>query len=141
MNQDCRYILSSIWPSFLHIPYKWGGNCPAEGIDCSGLIICLLKAVGVVAGNFDSTAAGLWSMMTPVAGGNISFGDLVFFGQNSASPSHVGFVLTSELMLEAGGGNQLVKTKEDAYRLNACVRVSPLKNRKDLVGFRRPAYP
>ena len=32
--------------SLLHKPYIWGGDNPAKGVDCSGLVIEILKSMG-----------------------------------------------------------------------------------------------
>ena len=38
--------------SFLGTPYRWGGDDPLTGIDCSGLALEVLKAAGIYRGSF-----------------------------------------------------------------------------------------
>lgn len=127
--------------SMLGTPYKWGGSNPLEGIDCSGLVLELLEAVGVFPQKVDMTAAQImahfkdhYTVETP------GFGTLAFFG-NSAGVTHVGFCLNSTQMLEAGGGDHTCTTREIAAQKGAFVKVRPITHRKDLVGYCHPPYP
>ena len=69
------------------------------------------------------------------------FGDLVFYGKNEKSISHVAICLDDLLMFEAGGGNSRTTNRDKAQEHGAWVRVRPIKSRKDLIGFGRPKYP
>jgi len=125
--------------SFLGLPYRWGGDDPVNGVDCSGLCIELLQSVGVFPHGQDTTAAGLKSLFDSYKKSEGSFGALVFFG--SSGVTHVGFCLNDKLMVEAGGGGSRTKTREDAAVQNAYVRIRPIRTRSDLVGFVMPPYP
>jgi cell wall-associated NlpC family hydrolase len=58
------------------VPYKWGGESPREGFDCSGLTWWSYRQAGVTLPHIanDQYATG-----RPVAKGDIRAGDLVFF--------------------------------------------------------------
>lgn len=133
-------LLYDLAMSYLHVPYIWGGANPSFGLDCSGLCIEILQSVGVLERGFDATAATLYQSPLFSRADGPEFGDLVFFGPSIKTISHVGFVLGSELMLEAGGGNSSTLSRPEAYKQNARVRIRPIANRKDLIGFRRPKY-
>ncbi len=125
--------------SFLGLPYIWGGDDPIKGFDCSGLVLEILQAVGVFPHGQDTTAAGLRTYFTDGRTESPRFGSLVFFG--STHPTHVGFCLNHLVMLEAGGGGSKTHTPADASAQNAYVRLRPIKNRKDCLGFANPPYP
>lgn len=134
-----RTVLYDYAMKLVGLPYRWGGDDTIEGFDCSGLVIELLKTTGVLPGGFDDTAEGLRShpkikkIATPI------FGALVFFGNKKAT--HVGFCLNNHLMIEAGGGGSKTNNIDDAARQNAYVRVRPIKNRNDILGYGWPEYP
>lgn len=133
---DKKKLLYDLATSFIHTPYRWGGDDPT-GVDCSGFIIELLKSFGLVPNAFDSTAKDLHNILLARSGSvavpDDSFGDLVFFGGDISSISHVALCLGGGLMLEAGGGGSKTKTVDDAVAQNAFVRIRPIKNRKDVV--------
>lgn len=134
---DQRVVLYDYALKHVGIPYKWGGNNPLTGFDCSGLVIDILQAAGVMR-NVDMTAAELmehFKSKIPEA----DFGALVFFGAGTAS--HVGFALNKTLMLEAGGGDHTVTSRSVAEEKGACVRIRPIARRNDLLAICWPPYP
>jgi cell wall-associated NlpC family hydrolase len=144
---DPRTALEAVIISLLGKPYRYGGNDTIDGFDCSGLVIELLQSVGVLPPGFDATAEGLRQKFPTLAPGfPPQFGDLVFFGSAAANgepakASHVGFCISDRLMLEAGGGDQRTISLHAASDQNAYVRIRPIANRRDRLGFARPGYP
>ena len=136
---DSKTILLHLMFPLVGTPYRWGGDDAIDGFDCSGLVIELLKAVGVLPEAFDATAQGLRQRFPAVSPQEAKFGDLVFFG-TPALAGHVGMYLGSGLMLEAGGGDSTTTTDERAAKQNAFVRVRPVSRRADRLGYARPAY-
>lgn len=129
-----KHILYEYAMSFLGTPYLWGGDGPIDGIDCSGLVIELLKSQGVLPRVYDSNAAGLFVDLAKrpgsVVAAKVDIGTLIFFGVESIT--HVGFALSDTLMLEAGGGDHTVVNRETAAAKNAFVRVRPINSRGDM---------
>lgn len=62
---------------FYGAPYRSGGTTP-EGVDCSGLIQGLFHRAGV---NLPRTVAEQFTAGSPVAPGELCFGDVVFFNR------------------------------------------------------------
>ncbi len=68
-------------------PYRYGGNTPAGGFDCSGLIGYVYRSeVGTPP---PRTVAQLDGWGAPVAGSELRTGDLVLFGRGGR-PTHAG---------------------------------------------------
>ena len=121
------------------LPYRWGGDDPIEGYDCSGLVQELLASVGVDPRG-DQTAMGLYQYFRmngvptkPKAGA------LAFYGTKQRI-THVGFCIGKRRMIEAGGGGSRTHDRRDVARQNAYVRIRPITNRKDLVAILMPKY-
>lgn len=126
--------------SVLNVPYKWGGNNPLEGFDCSGLDICIAKAQGIEIPG-DMRAAELYHYYLEKGGHAIPspmFGARAFFGKDKDSITHVAFCLNRTHMVEAGGGNSTINTLEDAKKAGAFVRIRPIHVRKDRVALILP---
>jgi len=125
--------------NFVGTPYKWAGNNPIEGFDCSGLIMEGLKAHGIAKYNEDLSSQSIFDKLS---GGYKYFSpdshmiiknDLLFFGKSAREISHVAIAYDNMLMLEAGGGDSTCTSVKRARKLGAFVRVRPIKNRKDLI--------
>jgi cell wall-associated NlpC family hydrolase len=133
-------ILLAYAMRFVGVPYKWGGDDPLLGIDCSGLVLELLKSQGLVPKSFDTTAQGLYKKYESVKVFKASFGALVFFGADTSKITHVGFALDNKVMIEAGGGDSTTVNLLAAAEKNAFVKIRPILSRSDLVGIVRPRY-
>lgn len=86
-----RKVLVATARRFLGVPYLWGGMT-VHGIDCSGFVSRVYHANGVdllrdAALQFQDPNA------PPVERGALAAGDLVFFGQDAKSITHVGLYL------------------------------------------------
>lgn len=135
------HILYDYAMSFVGKPYIWGGDDAVQGFDCSGLVIEILQAAGVLPRNYDTTAQGLYLRFKNSGRIVLSpdFGDLAFYGSYEKI-THVGFCMDNHLMLEAGGGGSRTKTVQDAIDQNAYIRIRPIKSRKDLIALARIDY-
>ena len=70
------------------IPYRWGGNTPGSGFDCSGLVHYVLARSANV--NLPRTTAAMSHSGEPIRPDEIAAGDLVFFNTTGRPHSHVG---------------------------------------------------
>jgi len=68
-------------------PYRWGGNTPESGFDCSGLIAHVYQKSAKL--NAPRTVAELKSWGAPLAVHEIRTGDLIVFGKGNVS-THAG---------------------------------------------------
>ena len=75
---------------FVGTTYKYAGQSPKTGFDCSGFTSYVLKEFGVMASPASAIQA---SEGRYVALGNVMPGDLIFFGENKNKISHVGLVV------------------------------------------------
>lgn len=126
--------------SFLGIPYRWAGDDPMAGVDCSGLVLELLKADGVVQGPIDMTAQHLFNLLERGKTAALRYGTLLFFGKSDQQITHVALAMTGRHMLEAGGGGSSTVNLEAAIRQNAFVRIRPITSRTDLVAMVDPPW-
>ncbi|WCM93190.1 C40 family peptidase [Acidovorax sp. NCPPB 2350] len=78
-------------------PYRYGGNTPEGGFDCSGLIGYVYRSLAGVAP--PRTVAQLSDFGTPVAASEVRTGDLVIFG--SGRPTHAGIVVDGNRFVHA----------------------------------------
>lgn len=137
---DKYSILQQLAFRLIGVPYKWGGSSPLDGVDCSGLCVYLLQSVGILPPGFDANAQGLRSKFPAVASAaGVKFGDLVFFGKDVKTATHVGFCLGEGLMLEAGHGDSTTTNLQRAIEQKAHVCISPINRRSDVLGYGRPA--
>lgn len=70
-------------------PYRWGGNTPASGFDCSGLVDYIYRNAANLALPHSSSAMADLSGLKVTRMTELASGDLVFFG-NKRTISHVG---------------------------------------------------
>ncbi|MFC0397195.1 C40 family peptidase [Paraburkholderia rhizosphaerae] len=74
--------------SLVGVPYRWGGNTPDSGFDCSGLVHYVVQRAASV--NLPRTTADMSSRGTSIEPDEIAAGDLVFFNTTGRPHSHVG---------------------------------------------------
>jgi cell wall-associated NlpC family hydrolase len=106
-------------------PYRWGGETPGVGFDCSGLTQAAYAAAGI---NIPRTSEAQWSALPHVALDQLEPGDLVFFNPGEflpGLPGHVGIYI---------GNNQMV----DAPHSGADVQLENLADWPTPLGAARP---
>lgn len=133
MSESRLSIMISYAQSFIGVPYRWGGEHPSEGFDCSAFVQEALAAIGAdplgdqTAQTLYDTLQNCSSIPEPQAGA------ILVFGKSGAKISHVAIALDEHQMIEAGGGNRTTKTLQRAIEQRAFVRIRPIKSRSDLI--------
>ena len=117
--------------SLLDTPYIWGGD-NEKGLDCSGLVQLIFEPVDLDPKG-DQTAQAFYNYYKTKECKTIQEGCVLFFGQSKDKITHVAYAISTTRMIEAAGGNSKCTSVEIANKLNAKVKVSPIKKRKDPV--------
>jgi len=135
---EARAIATEIIRSYQGTFYSWGGDDPS-GFDCSGLVIEALKSIGILPRQGDWTAGALWTRFSQQKVTTPRDGCLVFWwNTDSTQIIHVEYCLNDEISMGASGGGSRTRTKEDAIRDNAFVKIRPFSSRPHLAGFVDP---
>lgn len=108
-------------------PYVWGGNTPAQGLDCSGLLYYIQKKAG--SDVRDMTASGYSKLGKKIVIGQEKPGDFLFFGR---PVTHCAIYVGNGYMIESRGGR-----KNTAENPGMGVVKSPVSRRSDLSCIRR----
>jgi len=108
-------------------PYVWGGNTPAQGLDCSGLLYYIQKKAGSEVE--DMTASGYSTIGKKIDIGQKKPGDFLFFGR---PVTHCAIYVGNGYMIESRGGR-----KNTADNPGMGVVKNPVSRRSDLSCIRR----
>jgi cell wall-associated NlpC family hydrolase len=97
-------------------PYRWGGESPSEGFDCSGLVQWAYAKAGISLPRTSEeqfVAAG----GATVKKGDLLPGDLVFFKDSTGDVHHVGISLGGDEFLDAPhtGSEVRIDSLKDSY--------------------------
>lgn len=74
--------------SLVGVPYRWGGNTPEAGFDCSGLVRYVVDRAASV--NLPRTTADMSVRGESIEPDEVAPGDLIFFNTTGRPHSHVG---------------------------------------------------
>lgn len=108
-------------------PYVWGGNTPAQGLDCSGLLYYIQKKAGSEVE--DMTASDYSTIGKKIDIGQKKPGDFLFFGR---PVTHCAIYVGNGYMIESRGGR-----KNTADNPGMGVVKSRVSRRSDLSCVRR----
>ncbi|MEO6222666.1 MAG: C40 family peptidase [Vicinamibacterales bacterium] len=90
------------------VPYRWGGDQPSTGFDCSGFVQYVLAQHRIAA---PRTSAEQFLLGRQLPLGQMRAGDLVFFSTVAPGPSHVGLALNSEEFVHAPAASGVVRVE------------------------------
>lgn len=116
---------------FIGTVYKWGGDDPMEGLDCSGLAVEGLQAFGKIRHGSDYVADGLFRVAFPtkrisVEQGKTTRGALVGYQDSTGKVIHVEVSRGDGTVVGAIGGGAKTLTPGDAVASNAFVKIRPI---------------
>ena len=97
------------------VDYRYGGNTPDAGLDCSGLVRYVFQEV--TGTTLPRTAKEMSRLGSKVAAADLAPGDLVFFNTRRLAFSHVGVYLGDGRFIHApsAGGEVHVSTLSQQY--------------------------
>jgi cell wall-associated NlpC family hydrolase len=85
--------------TMIGVPYSWGGNTPAQGLDCSGFVrYVYAKAAGIVLPRVSSQIS---RQGVAIAQTDLHPGDLVFFNTTRGTATHVGIYVGEDQFIHA----------------------------------------
>jgi cell wall-associated NlpC family hydrolase len=101
--------------SLIGTPYRWGGNTPQTGFDCSGLVVYVIKNTRQK--NVPRTTSELGKYGQSLALESPAPGDLVFFNTLGESHSHVGIYVGQGRFVHAPttGGTVRIEEIKNSY--------------------------
>lgn len=119
-------VLSAL--AYLGVPYRYGGNDPVTGFDCSGLVRQVFHSATAM--QLPRSAQEMARLGLPVAAGELQPGDLVFFNTRGRAHSHVGIYIGDGSFVHAPArrGQVKVESMDLAYwqrRYNGARRIVP----------------
>jgi cell wall-associated NlpC family hydrolase len=138
-NPDWRSELVLRAMTLLGVGYKFGGNSPELGLDCSGFVRLVVKdALGKV---LPRRSVEISEASTEIKSQELKPGDLVFFNTLKRAFSHVGIYIGNNQFIHApsSGGVVRIETLDKQYwndRFNGARRIVGLP---DSLSYRREA--
>ncbi len=117
--------------SLVGTPYRYGGNTPDSGFDCSGLVRYVVQRAANV--NLPRTTEQMGQRGTSLDRSDVASGDLVFFNTTGRANSHVGIYVGQNRFVHAPatGGTVRLEDMGKSYwasRYNGARRVVAVSN-------------
>lgn len=115
--RDAASDITSYALSLIGVNYKFGGNTPEQGLDCSGLIRYVFQQATGIA--LPRTAREQARVGETVAIDKLQPGDLVFFNTRRFQFSHVGLYLGDNRFIHApsrGGAVEVVSLEQKYWQ-------------------------
>ena len=128
--------------NLIGVPYVWGGQDPTYGLDCSGFIVHCLRAVGLLRPKDDLTAQQLADLCVEVTDKALQPADLVFYGRDWESVTHVVLAIGLDYVMGATRGDSSCTSPDIARRKKAAIATLDIQKRtRDRLGFGRLINP
>ncbi|MBB5391761.1 cell wall-associated NlpC family hydrolase [Herbaspirillum sp. SJZ102] len=101
--------------AMLGINYRYGGNSPDTGLDCSGLVRYVFKEAWGT--DLPRTSAEISRVGEKIGKDNLQPGDLVFYNTLRRSFSHVGIYLGDGKFIHSpsSGGQVRIESMDESY--------------------------
>lgn len=120
--------------SLTGIKYKYGGNSPQTGFDCSGFVRYVFQQAASLTLPHGARALSQLGQTVPIE--QLQPGDLVFFNTLKSAFSHVGIYLGDNRFIHApssGGGIHVVNLNDQywAKRFNGARRIKATETASD----------
>jgi len=106
-NKHLRNDIVKTAKLYLGVPYRWGGESPRTGFDCSGLTMVVYRLNGL---DLPRSSGQQWQAGKPIKRGQLAKGDLVFFATSGGRKvSHVGIYAGNNQFLHAPGRGRKIR--------------------------------
>jgi hypothetical protein len=106
-NDPLRAEIVATAEQYLGVPYRWGGESPRTGFDCSGLTMVVYRLNGF---DLPRSSKQQWRSGTPIKRSQLAQGDLVFFATaGGRRVSHVGIYTGDNKFLHAPGKGRTIR--------------------------------
>ena len=93
---------------YVGVAYRWGGESPSTGFDCSGLTMVVYRINGL---NLPRSSRQQWRVGKAIDRRQLQKGDLVFFATAGGNKvSHVGIYAGGDKFLHAPGRGRKIQT-------------------------------
>ena len=140
---DIRQEIVDYARTFAFIPYKWGGDNPLTGLDCSQACIEWYRRFGIYPPRKDDTAAGLFIRYKKYRTQYPHKAGLAFWSKNAgARICHVALIIGIYIdaslqkdiwVIEASGRGSATVSRETAIKHRAYIKERPLGYDRKLV--------
>ena len=107
-NEALREAIVTTARRYVGVPYRWGGESPRTGFDCSGLTMVVYRLNGL---DLPRSSRQQWQVGISINRQQLRKGDLVFFATRGGSKvSHVGIYAGGDKFLHAPGRGRRIQT-------------------------------
>ena len=107
-NGELRKALITTANRYVGVPYRWGGESPRTGFDCSGLTMVVYQINGL---DLPRSSRQQWKAGISIHRHQLQKGDLVFFAtRGGRKVSHVGIYTGGDKFLHAPGRGRRIQT-------------------------------
>ncbi len=107
-NLELREAIVTTAGRYVGVPYRWGGESPRTGFDCSGLTMVVYRINGL---DLPRSSRQQWKVGISINRRQLRKGDLVFFATRGGSRvSHVGIYTGGDKFLHAPGKGRQIQT-------------------------------
>jgi len=103
------YKIAQLAKSLEGSPYRYGGNSPKQGFDCSGLVHYTHNKFGI---HVPRTSLQQFNAAKSISRKKLQSGDLVFFKLNKKKVSHVGIYIGNGQFIHAPESGKVVSTSK-----------------------------
>lgn len=97
---------------FRGVPYRYGGESPTTGFDCSGFVRFVMAQHHLT---LPRTAAEQFQIGRRVSAADVRAGDLVFFSTVAPGASHVGLAISKDEFVHAPATSGVVRVERMAW--------------------------
>jgi cell wall-associated NlpC family hydrolase len=113
-HQHFREKIVKTAQRYLGVPYRWGGESPRTGFDCSGFTMVVYRLNGL---DLPRSSRQQWRVGEKIDRRQLQKGDLVFFATSGGSRvSHVGIYTGNNKFLHAPRKGSRIKTSSLSSR-------------------------